>query len=83
MDRPALKWLMAEIEAGKVDCVVVSKVDRLSRSLLDFGRLMEVFDKHRVALEPGPCLPIPAGPVPRRYAQGKDDKPGRWLPDCR
>ena len=49
MDRPALKRLMADIEAGRVGCVVVYKVDRLSRSLLDFARLMECFDKHRVA----------------------------------
>jgi site-specific DNA recombinase len=49
MDRPALKRLMADIEAGKVDCVVVYKVDRLSRSLLDFARMMEVFEKHRVS----------------------------------
>lgn len=49
MDRPALQRLMADIEAGKVDCVVVYKVDRLSRSLLDFARLMEVFDRHRVS----------------------------------
>ena len=44
MDRPALRRLMADIEAGKIDCVVVYKVDRLSRSLLDFAKLMEVFD---------------------------------------
>lgn len=49
MDRPALKRLLADIEAGQVDCVVVYKVDRLSRSLMDFGRLMEVFDKHKVS----------------------------------
>jgi site-specific DNA recombinase len=49
MDRPALKRLMADIEAGKSDCVVVYKVDRLSRSLLDFARMMEVFEKHNVA----------------------------------
>src|SRR5947208_12098048 len=41
MDRPALKRLLAAIEAGEVDCVVVYKVDRLSRSLLDFARIME------------------------------------------
>jgi site-specific DNA recombinase len=46
LDRPALKQLIADIEAGKVDCVIVYKVDRLSRSLTDFGRLVEVFDKH-------------------------------------
>ena len=49
MDRPALRRLMADIEAGKVDCVVVYKVDRLSRSLLDFARMMEVFEKHHVS----------------------------------
>jgi site-specific DNA recombinase len=49
MDRPALRQLLAEVEAGKVDCVVVYKVDRLSRSLLDFSRLVELFDRHRVS----------------------------------
>jgi site-specific DNA recombinase len=49
MDRPALKRLLADIEFGKVDCVVVYKVDRLSRSLLDFARMMETFEKHRVS----------------------------------
>jgi site-specific DNA recombinase len=49
MDRPALKRLLADIEAGKIDCVVVYKVDRLSRSLLDFARLMEVFDRRKVS----------------------------------
>ena len=50
MDRPGLKKLMTDIEAGKIDCVVVYKVDRLSRSLLDFSRIVESFDKHGVAL---------------------------------
>jgi site-specific DNA recombinase len=49
MDRPSLQRLIADIEAGRIDCVVVYKVDRLSRSLLDFTRLMEVFDRHRVS----------------------------------
>ena len=49
MDRPALQRLLSDIEAGQIDCVVVYKVDRLSRSLLDFARMMETFDKHRVA----------------------------------
>src|ERR1700722_18741429 len=49
MERPALRRLMADIESGNVDCVVVYKVDRLSRSLLDFARMMETFDRHRVA----------------------------------
>ncbi|OSM04178.1 recombinase family protein [Magnetofaba australis] len=46
MERPALKRLMADIEAGQVDIVVCYKVDRLSRSLLDFSQLIEVFERH-------------------------------------
>jgi site-specific DNA recombinase len=49
MDRPALARLLTEIQAGKIDCVVVYKVDRLSRSLLDFARMMETFDKHHIS----------------------------------
>jgi site-specific DNA recombinase len=45
MDRPALKRLLADIEAGKVDCIVVYKVDRLSRSLMDFTKMLEVFER--------------------------------------
>jgi site-specific DNA recombinase len=46
LERPALQRLVADIEAGLIDCVVVYKVDRLSRSLLDFARLIQVFDTH-------------------------------------
>lgn len=46
MDRPALKRLLADVQSGRVNCVVVYKVDRLSRSLLDFARIMEILDKH-------------------------------------
>jgi site-specific DNA recombinase len=49
LDRPAMQRLLADIEAGRVDVVIVYKIDRLSRSLLDFARLMEVFDRHGVA----------------------------------
>ncbi|MBI5763670.1 MAG: recombinase family protein [Planctomycetes bacterium] len=49
MERPGLKQLMTDIEAGKIDCVVVYKVDRLSRSLMDFARIMETFDRHKVS----------------------------------
>ena len=49
VDRPALKRLLADIESGAIDCVVVYKVDRLSRSLLDFAKMMEVFDKHKIS----------------------------------
>jgi site-specific DNA recombinase len=49
MERPALQRLLADIRAGKVDCVVTYKVDRLSRSLLDFARMMETFERHRVS----------------------------------
>ena len=47
-DRPALKRLLADIEAGEVDCVVVYKVDRLSRSLMDFAKLLALFDQKNV-----------------------------------
>jgi DNA invertase Pin-like site-specific DNA recombinase len=50
LERPALRALMEDIEAGQVDCVVVYKVDRLSRSLLDFARLIGTFEEHRVSL---------------------------------
>jgi site-specific DNA recombinase len=49
LDRPALSRLLADIEAGKIDCVCVYKVDRLSRSLLDFAKLLEAFEKHHVS----------------------------------
>ncbi len=49
MDRPGLKRLLADIEAGRIDCVVVYKVDRLSRSLLDFARLMDIFERSETA----------------------------------
>ncbi len=48
IERPALERLMDDIERGAIDLVVVYKVDRLSRSLLDFARLMERFDKKNV-----------------------------------
>src|SRR5438270_1771818 len=49
LDRPALKQLLQDIEARKIDCVVVYKVDRLSRSLLDFARLLSVFERRCVS----------------------------------
>jgi site-specific DNA recombinase len=48
LDRPALQRLIADIEAGRVDVVVVYKIDRLSRSLMDFAKLVEVFDRNKV-----------------------------------
>jgi DNA invertase Pin-like site-specific DNA recombinase len=48
LERPALKRLIADIEFGKVDVVVVYKIDRLSRSLMDFAKLVEVFERRGV-----------------------------------
>ena len=45
MDRPALKRLLADIEVGKVDVVVIYKIDRLTRSLADFSKIVEVFER--------------------------------------
>jgi DNA invertase Pin-like site-specific DNA recombinase len=49
MDRPALQRLLADVQAGLVDVVVVYKVDRLTRSLADFAKLVELFDRHQVS----------------------------------
>lgn len=49
LERPALRRLMKDIEAGRIDIVIVYKVDRLSRSLLDFAKLVEAFDKANVS----------------------------------
>jgi len=49
LERPALQRLIQDIEAGKIQCVVVYKIDRLSRSLLDFTRLVDLFDRHGVS----------------------------------
>jgi DNA invertase Pin-like site-specific DNA recombinase len=49
MDRPALKDLLDDIKSGKIDVVVVYKIDRLTRSLMDFARIVEVFDAHKVS----------------------------------
>jgi DNA invertase Pin-like site-specific DNA recombinase len=48
LERPALKRLLADIEDGLIDVVVVYKIDRLSRSLMDFSKLVEVFDRNNV-----------------------------------
>ena len=49
MERPALQRLLADIAAGKIDVVVVYKIDRLTRSLADFARIVELFDQHAVS----------------------------------
>jgi site-specific DNA recombinase len=48
-DRPALQRLLDDVRAGKVDVIVVYKVDRLTRSLADFAKLVELFDQHDVS----------------------------------
>jgi len=48
-NRPAIQNLINDIKLGKINCVIVYKVDRLSRSLLDFTRLLEFFDQYKVA----------------------------------
>ena len=49
LERPDLQRLLVDIQAGKVDTVVVYKVDRLTRSLTDFAKLVELFDNHGVS----------------------------------
>jgi DNA invertase Pin-like site-specific DNA recombinase len=48
LERPALQRLLADIEARRVDVVVVYKIDRLSRALMDFSKLVEIFDRNNV-----------------------------------
>jgi site-specific DNA recombinase len=49
LDRPALQQLLAEVSSGNIDVVVVYKVDRLTRALSDFAKLVELFDRHSVS----------------------------------
>jgi len=49
LDRPALQLLLDQVRSGEVDVIVVYKVDRLTRSLADFAKLVETFDKHEVS----------------------------------
>ena len=49
MDRPALQKLLIDVQARRIDVIVVYKVDRLTRSLADFAELVEMFDKHEVS----------------------------------
>jgi site-specific DNA recombinase len=46
LDRPALQRLLADIESGRVDCIVLYRVDRLSRSIMDFAKIVELLDRH-------------------------------------
>src|SRR5205809_2051668 len=48
-DRPALQRLLSDVKAGRIDVIVVYKVDRLTRSLADFAKLVELFDGHGVS----------------------------------
>jgi site-specific DNA recombinase len=50
LERPALKRLLADIAAGKLDCVVIYKLDRLTRTLTDFAKMVEAFDARGIAL---------------------------------
>src|SRR5271156_1155799 len=64
MERPALQGLLADIRAGRIDIIVVYKVDRLTRSLADFARLVEIFDAQGV----------------KRHAIGTPDRHGIGTP---
>ena len=46
LDRPALQGLLGDVRDGRIDVIVVYKVDRLTRSLADFAKLIEIFDAH-------------------------------------
>jgi hypothetical protein len=54
MDRPGLKRLMTDVDAGRVDTILVYKVDRLTRALSDFGKIVEVLDARRLVRQHHP-----------------------------
>lgn len=49
IERPAFKALLEDIKMNKIDIVVVYKVDRLTRSLMDFAKIVDIFDKHQTS----------------------------------
>src|SRR5215217_9647965 len=75
IDRPALQRLLADIRAGLIDVVVVYKVDRLTRSLSDFAKLVELFDQNGVS-SGSICLgrPRPAAASARSSAHPLKDR---------
>jgi DNA invertase Pin-like site-specific DNA recombinase len=80
MERPALKHLIADIKAGKTDIVVVYEVDRLTRALSDFAKLVEVFDRHGASFVSATQQFIPprAWTVGARRQQGtRTQQPGK------
>ena len=48
LERPAVKQLLEDVKAGRIQIIVVYKIDRLTRSLTDFAKLVEIFDAHNV-----------------------------------
>src|SRR6478609_5738898 len=56
-DRPALQRLLQDVRASKIDVIVVYKVDRLTRSLADFAKLVELFDRHNADAPCGSRIP--------------------------
>jgi len=49
LERPALKRLLGDVQAGKIQTIVVYKVDRLTRSLTDFAKIIDILDSHKVS----------------------------------
>src|SRR5262245_5764439 len=94
-DRPALQQLLADIQAHRINVVVVYKVDRLTRSLADFAKLVELFDGHGVSFvsvtqQPRPrwegsrsmsCCPSPSSSArsPIRDKIGASKRKGLWV----
>jgi hypothetical protein len=66
MERPALKRLLEDITAGKVQIIVVYKVDRLTRSLADFAKIVDILDAHKYSQ---PRLPCQLPPLPRHLSK--------------
>ena len=61
LERPALQQLRKDIDAGRIDVIVVYKIDRLTRSLADFAKLVEAFDTKSISF----VSPSPSNSIPR------------------
>ena len=68
MERPALQGLLADIRAGRIDIVVVYKVDRLTRSLADFAKLVETFDEQSVLKSSYGTVPVCGPKIPSTFS---------------
>jgi hypothetical protein len=79
MERPAFQRLLSDVSGSKIDVVVVYKVDRLTRSLSDFAKIVDIFSCRQPILRKGQSRPILRREVARAWAQ-PNDRPNEYPP---